>query len=211
MLRVHRERPCRHRGAKERNEIAAPQRGPQSTTIGAYETPAHRTRIDWNGRVGSWPCENVSARRERRTFSRNCAVPKSNRTAHASSDSEQENCIFHILRMYEFLHSQGQSRSFGDVGSMSGLRESGHGSPIYENTPWHIGVSPASAGEAALKFEPRPLLGPREMSDLSPQSGPKRTFDQAALIFDLLDNPLPTTGATNLSSARRYLVEKLFE
>ena len=27
-----------------------------------------------------------------------------------------------------------------------------------------------------------PLLGPREMSDLSPQSGPKQTFDQAALI-----------------------------
>ena len=55
------------------------------------------------------------------------------------------------------------------------------------------------------------LLGPREMSDLSQQSGPKRTFDQAALIFDLLDNPLPTTGATKLSSARRCLVEKLFE
>jgi hypothetical protein len=25
------------------------------------------------------------------------------------------------------------------------------------------------------------LLGPREMSDLSPQSGPKRTFDQVAV------------------------------
>jgi hypothetical protein len=28
---------------------------------------------------------------------------------------------------------------------------------------------------------------------------------------DVLDNPVPTTGATRLSSARRYLVEKLFE
>jgi len=26
------------------------------------------------------------------------------------------------------------------------------------------------------------LLGPREMSDLSPQNAPKRTFDLAALI-----------------------------
>jgi hypothetical protein len=31
---------------------------------------------------------------------------------------------------------------------------SGHGSGIYENTPWHIGMSPASAAEGALKFKP---------------------------------------------------------
>jgi hypothetical protein len=31
--------------------------------------------------------------------------------------------------MYEFLHSQGQTRSFSDIGSMSGLPESGHGGP----------------------------------------------------------------------------------
>jgi hypothetical protein len=29
----------------------------------------------------------------------------------------------------------GQSRSFGDVGAMSGFAESGHGSAIYENAP----------------------------------------------------------------------------
>ena len=29
----------------------------------------------------------------------------------------------------------GQIRSFGDVGSMSGLPESGHGWAIYEHTP----------------------------------------------------------------------------
>jgi len=31
--------------------------------------------------------------------------------------------------------ASGQSRSFGDVGSMSGLPESGHGWAIYEYTP----------------------------------------------------------------------------
>jgi hypothetical protein len=30
----------------------------------------------------------------------------------------------------------GQTRSFGDVGSMSGLPESGHGWAIHEYTPW---------------------------------------------------------------------------
>jgi hypothetical protein len=54
------------------------------------------------------------------------------------------------------------------------------------------------------------LLGPRETSDLSPQSGPKRTFDQAYLAMCWTIR-LPTTGAAELSSARRYLVEKLFE
>jgi hypothetical protein len=38
-LRARRERPCRHRGAKEGNEIATPHGdlsgGPQSTTMGA--------------------------------------------------------------------------------------------------------------------------------------------------------------------------------
>jgi hypothetical protein len=29
----------------------------------------------------------------------------------------------------------GQTRQFGDAGSMSGLRESGHGWAIYEYTP----------------------------------------------------------------------------
>src|SRR2546423_304703 len=37
---------------------------------------------------------------------------------------------------------------------MSDLLESGHGSAIYEHTPWRIGMSPASAAEAALKFNP---------------------------------------------------------
>jgi hypothetical protein len=51
----------------------------------------------------------------------------------------------------DFFNSISHTRSFGDVGSMSGF---GHGSGIYENTPWHIGMSPASAAEGALKFKP---------------------------------------------------------
>jgi hypothetical protein len=39
----------------------------------------------------------------------------SNHTAHARFDALLENCVFYISRMYEFLHSQGHSRHFGDV------------------------------------------------------------------------------------------------
>jgi hypothetical protein len=40
------------------------------------------------------------------------------------------------LRDFEPLMTEmGQIRSFGDVGSMSGLPESGHGWAIYEYTP----------------------------------------------------------------------------
>jgi hypothetical protein len=38
-------------------------------------------------------------------------------------------------RLLEFSHGLGQTRSFGFVGSMSGLPESGHGWAIYEYTP----------------------------------------------------------------------------
>jgi hypothetical protein len=35
---------------------------------------------------------------------------ESNHTAHARFDALLENCVFYISRMYEFLHSQGQTR-----------------------------------------------------------------------------------------------------
>jgi hypothetical protein len=38
------------------------------------------------------------------------------------------------LRFGDFFNTIGQTRSFGDVGSMSGLLESGHGWAIYEYT-----------------------------------------------------------------------------
>src|SRR6266566_5275958 len=70
---------------------------------------------------GSWPCENSSARRTRRNISEQLHFRESNHTAYARFDALLENCFFYIWRMYEFLHSQGHSRSFGDVCSMSGL------------------------------------------------------------------------------------------
>jgi len=46
-------------------------------------------------------------------------------------DDVLENCIFYISLMYEFSHSQGQTRSCGHVGSMSGLpSESSPGADI---------------------------------------------------------------------------------
>src|SRR4029077_15098277 len=38
-------------------------------------------------------------------------------TALARFGALLENCVFYILRMYEFLHRVGQTRSFGNVGS----------------------------------------------------------------------------------------------
>jgi hypothetical protein len=72
-----------------------------------------------------------------------------------------ENCVFYILRMYEFLHSQGQTRSFGDVGSMSGLPENGHGWAIYEYTPYvHVRyLARAQPGAAVPSHHPGTLAG----------------------------------------------------
>jgi hypothetical protein len=42
--------------------------------------------------------------------------------------------VSHTPLIADFFNAIGQSRSFGDVGSMSGLPESGH-EAIYEYTP----------------------------------------------------------------------------
>src|SRR2546430_12137180 len=59
--------------------------------------------------TGSWPCENFSGRATRRNISEQLHLWESNHTAHARFDALLENCVFYILRMYEFLHSQGQT------------------------------------------------------------------------------------------------------
>jgi hypothetical protein len=41
----------------------------------------------------------------------------------------------HHSKIQSRLAAMGQTRSFGDVGSMSGLPESGHGWAIYEYPP----------------------------------------------------------------------------
>jgi len=58
--------------------------------------------------------------------------------------------------------SVGHDRSFGDVGSMSGLRESGHGWAIYEyrSLGWH--TDPVWSG-SDLKPPPGPEIANRLM------------------------------------------------
>jgi hypothetical protein len=91
-----------------------------------------------NVAVGSWLCENSSGRATRRNISEQLHLWESNHTAHATFDALLENCVFYISRMYEFSHSVGQTRSFGDVCSMSGLdrrSDSGQTSPEVRAVP----------------------------------------------------------------------------
>ena len=76
---------------------------------------------------GSWLCENSSARRARRNISKKLRTMESKRAPRTVFDTLLENCIFYISQLYEFSHRLGQYQSFGDVRSMSGLPESGHG------------------------------------------------------------------------------------
>ena len=69
-----------------------------------------RDLIRANVRFGSWLCENSSARRARRNISKKLRIMESNDAARAIFDTLLENCIFYISPMYEFLHSQGQTR-----------------------------------------------------------------------------------------------------
>jgi hypothetical protein len=109
-----------------RRLIRSPRRGPQ-VIIDARRyrlLPALPTKKDGTpgtfaaqrnfdptcDRFGSWPCENFSGRATRRNISEQLHLWESNHTARASLDALLENCVFYISRMYEFLHSQGQSR-----------------------------------------------------------------------------------------------------
>jgi hypothetical protein len=73
---------------------------------------------------------------------------------------------------------------------MSGLN--GHGSAIYENTPCHIGMSPASASEAALRAEaPAAQVGQPwfwtltfgQHEDRTPTHGYEPTREAAMAVF----------------------------
>jgi hypothetical protein len=89
-----------------------------------------------NDRFGSWLCENSSARRAGRNISKKLRIMESNDAARAMFDTLLENCIFYISPMYEFLHSQGQIRSFRDVRLNVRLPEMGQGWAIYEYATW---------------------------------------------------------------------------
>src|SRR5207249_1875519 len=72
--------------------------------------------------LGSWLCENSSARRARRNISKKLRIMESNDAARAMFDVLLENCIFYISPMYEFLHSQGQSRRSNTSDESAGWR-----------------------------------------------------------------------------------------
>src|SRR6266481_2054332 len=57
--------------------------------------------------VGSWLCENSSARRARRNISKKLRTMESNRAARTMFDTLLENCIFYISQLYEFSHRLG--------------------------------------------------------------------------------------------------------
>jgi hypothetical protein len=86
--------------------------------------------------MGSWLCENSSARRAPRNISKKLRTMESNRAPRTMYYTLLENCIFYISQLYEFSHRLGQTRSFDDVGSVSGLPESGRSWVIYEYTPF---------------------------------------------------------------------------
>jgi hypothetical protein len=59
----------------------------------------------------SWPCENFSATRARRTSRRNCAM-ESNRAVRTMFDTLSENCIFYFSQLYEFSHKLCRGSAF---------------------------------------------------------------------------------------------------
>src|SRR5262249_1095200 len=97
---------------------------------------------------GSWPCENSGTRRARRNISKKLRISVSNHAARMRPDAVLENCIFYISPMYEFSHSQGQSRPFGDVCSMSGL-------PPKADLPPDLGTTSAASSWRTPPSRPR--------------------------------------------------------
>src|SRR5262249_25607195 len=66
-------------------------------------------------RVGSWLCENSSARRARRNISKKLRATESTRAARTMFDTLSENCILYISQLYEFSHRLGHHRPAGDL------------------------------------------------------------------------------------------------
>src|ERR1700730_4261555 len=127
---------------------------PSPTSTYAISRPRTRRRFFWYGNAAeimlASPLEPFSDLRSHITtpLGRNAAV------------HHGKNCAL--------MPQLGQTRSFGDVGSMSGLPESGHGWAIYGYTPSHLqslrarpcsasdGPRPGGFGE--LKSSPEPKL-----------------------------------------------------
>src|SRR5258707_6502699 len=76
---------------------------------------------DYDVRCGSWPCENAKTlNRDRRTCSSKTDLV-AQRASGFNLEIELKNIILRRVSIFEFLHSQGQSRRFGDVRATSAL------------------------------------------------------------------------------------------
>jgi hypothetical protein len=72
-------------------------------------------------RYGSWLCENAKTlNRDRRTCSSK-TVLVAQRASGFNLEIELKNIILRRVSIFEFLHSQGQSRHFGRLRTTSGL------------------------------------------------------------------------------------------
>src|SRR6266540_7467805 len=96
--------PVRHSAPLQSSMIARPH---EAGLVDSWRADSQSRSV---ARSRNYPmCENSSARRTRRNISEQLHFRESNHTAYARFDALLENCFFYIWRMYEFLHSQGQS------------------------------------------------------------------------------------------------------
>src|SRR5215813_4094385 len=68
---------------------------------------------------GSWLCENSSERWYVEVSRTKWCITESNRAVLIQFDGALENCVFYILPVYEFSHSQGQQRRISRVRNIS--------------------------------------------------------------------------------------------
>src|SRR5215831_3310641 len=127
LLRAPCERPGGRRTAHHFDEIApshaalpgASDRAKRSRRIAQVSRRAavhrKRRRKEWPMTALGLGCAKTPAVAPHVEISPSNCIPESQIILHTRSFSLRENCVFYILRMYEFLHNQGQIRSSYDV------------------------------------------------------------------------------------------------
>src|SRR5262249_11895910 len=89
-----------------------------------------------NVAYGSWLCENAKTlERDRTSYSSKTDLALK-LASNFNLDDELKNAILAVFRSFAFLHSQGQTRPFVCVRSMSGLPECRRGWAIDECTAY---------------------------------------------------------------------------
>jgi hypothetical protein len=105
--------------------------------IGSNETVSVSRHMS-DFRYGSWLCKNAKTlNRDRRSYSSK-TVLVAQRASGFNLEIELKNIILRRVSIFEFLHSQGQSRQFGCVPVTSGLPR------ITDiiRPPWHVSKVP---------------------------------------------------------------------